>query len=92
MVVSNPTGGLSEVSLFVTASAYFGGNCGNGGNETARVDAPRVTVGPNTTQVLTFSQPFITEAVNGTNVCLVASGNPSLFRMTWSVVGYKILP
>jgi hypothetical protein len=55
---------------------------------------PIAVVPVGSTVQLTFPQPFVTEALTGgPNVCLVGSGDPTAYvGLSWSVVGYKILP
>lgn len=55
---------------------------------------PIAVVPAGATVHLSYTQPFITEATtSGSTVCLVASGNPTAYvGLSWSAVGYKILP
>jgi|RhiMetdeSRZDD1v2_1073273.scaffolds.fasta_scaffold87530_4 hypothetical protein len=103
VTVSNAKGGLQggtaePVTLTLIAVAF-----GTPENNTCRLlhlgfvetaPGPTVTVSPQDTVHLAFPQPYITAPVDGPFVCLGATaitsgGNQGL---TWSAVGYKILP
>ena len=101
VTVSNAGGGVGAaeprtLTLFAVAfSAAENDTCRLlhlGFVETA--PGPTVTVSPQDTVHLAFPQPYITAPVDGPFVCLGATaitsgGNQGL---TWSAVGYKILP
>jgi hypothetical protein len=56
---------------------------------------PKVTVPAQDTVHVTFPQPYITAPVNGPLVCLGATAEfvtGGTAGLTWSAVGYKILP
>ena len=90
--VSNPTSITSEIHMSADAVNSSPTNCGLSPiNVVADAQGPRLTVGAQSTGALTFPQPFITAPVSGLAVCLMADGN-NLSGMTWSAVGYKILP
>jgi type IV secretory pathway protease TraF len=61
-------------------------------NQEDTTDGPEIRIPANDTVHIAFPQPFVTAAVTGTEVCLVAAGNPSYIGIKWSVTGYKILP
>ena len=90
--VSNPTSITSELHMAAVAANSSPTNCGFSPiNVAAEAQGPRLTVAAQSTATLTFPQPFITAPVSGLSVCLMVGGN-NLNGMTWSAVGYKILP
>ena len=90
--VSNPTGITSEIHMSAVAVNGSPTNCFLSPiNVVAEAQGPRLTVAAQSTATLTFPQPFITAPVSGLSVCLMVGGN-NLNGMTWSAVGYKILP
>lgn len=91
VVVSNPTGSAGEVTLSAVAFAFNATNCGFVANAVATAPGPKLTVQANNTTTITFPQPFVTAPVAGPQVCLLAGG-VGFVGMTWSAVGYKILP
>jgi hypothetical protein len=91
ITVTNPTPNSSEVVLVAIAFNFSTTDCGFLANEVARAAAPKIAVPPQATVQLTFPQPYVTAAVAGPHVCLSAGGG-GYTGMTWSAVGYKILP
>jgi len=103
VTVSNASGGLQggpaePVTLTLIAVAFSTAE-----NNTCRLlhlgfvetaPGPTVTVSPQDTVHLTFPQPYITAPVIGPLVCLGATSitTGAARGITWSAVGYKILP
>lgn len=88
----NPT--AEPVSIYMRAVAVggFSPDCRFVFNQQDTTDGPEIRIPANDTVHITFPQPFVTAAVTGTYVCLVANGNPSYIGVKWSAVGYKMLP
>jgi len=103
MTVSNAGGGVGggtagPVTLTLIAVAF-----GTLENNTCRLlhlgfaeaaPGPKVTVPPLDTIHITFPQPYITAPVTGPFVCLGATAETATgsIGLTWSAVGYRILP
>jgi hypothetical protein len=92
VTVSNSSTTMNTAVLFAIAVENATNNsCRFLSNEVERAAGPRVSVPPGNTVHITFPQPYITQAVSGPNVCLAAAGEGSV-GVTWSAVGFKILP
>jgi hypothetical protein len=89
--VTNPTNNTIDIFLRSVASQTTSNGCRLPLNQVSSADGPRLAVGPNSTQTLTFPQPYLIKFVTGPKVCLVAGGN-GFIGSTWSAVGYKLLP
>lgn len=90
--VSNPTSITSEIHMSAVAVNASPTNCFLSPiNVVAEAQGPRLTVAAQSSATLTFPQPFITAPVSGLAVCLMAAGDNTT-GMTWSAVGFKILP
>lgn len=90
VTVSNATGTASTVSFYAVAFSSLGANCRLPANAVEQTDGPVVVVGPYSTAHIAFPEPFITAAVNGPGVCLVAGGSPAQIPITWSAVGRRV--
>jgi hypothetical protein len=85
----------AEPVTIITRAIAVGGvspDCRFAFNQEDATDGPEIRIPANDTVHIAFPQPFVTAAVTGTQVCLVAGGNPSYIGVKWSVTGYKILP
>ena len=101
VTVSNAGGGVGAAeprTLTLFAVAFSAAE-----NDTCRLlhlgfvewaPGPKVTVPPLDTVHITFPEPYITAPVNGPLVCLGATAETATntIGLTWSAVGYKILP
>jgi hypothetical protein len=74
------------------SSAHDNDFCAFPVDNLASAAGPELVVPPQSTVHITFPQPFLTDAVAGTNVCLQAFGSGAFIGVKWSAVGYKILP
>lgn len=92
VTVTNATGSPSTVSFYAVAFSVLGENCRLPSNMTESSDGPIVVAAPYSTTHLVFPEPYVTAAVSGTGVCLVAGGSPALEHVKWSAVGHRILP
>lgn len=92
VTLDNGTNFPQTLSLAAVAVGVVTSNsCRFPANQQASAAGPTLRAPAQSTVQLTFPTPFITDAVNGTVVCLVASGTGGV-GSTWSAVGYKILP
>ena len=91
--MTNPTASSGLISISAVAFNFPASSCGNSVvNIVARGAGPKLFVPATATIQLTFPQPFVTAAVTGPQVCLVASGFAPVGGISWSAVGHKILP
>ena len=93
VTIINPNNAIDRAQLQAAAYNSFSTTCASPlGTAIAIANGPEVVVPPSSTVQLTFPQPFITAAVAGPGVCLVAAANPGFQGLLWSAVGYRLLP
>ena len=76
----------------VAGEVAAGSGCRLPFNVVQTAPGPVVVVPATGTVHLSFPEPFVTAAVTGTAVCLAAHADPATINLTWSAVGYRIVP
>ena len=93
VTVTNTAGVAQQLVMrAVAGEVSSSGGCRLPFNVVQTAPGPLVVVPANSTVHLSFPEPFVTAAVNGTAVCLAAHADPAIINVTWSAVGYKIVP
>lgn len=93
VVVTNTVSQAVEVDLGAGAfspAGLLGNGCAGLGDQVASVPGPDLIVGPDSTLVVNYPQPFITAPVTGGLVCLIADSGTPFVGVTWSAVGYRL--
>jgi hypothetical protein len=88
IVVANSSNASSDLSFSAHGTNF--GNCNISTDHPSFSPGPAISIGPHSTQTISFPEPYVTAPVTATGVCLMVSSPQGNGLVTWSVVGYKL--